>query len=933
MLEADGQALESALDRACTRGPLAATLELAKHLATLAGFGQSNTNPPAHDEVVSALSKLDTDQLTSIIRLVTARFHLLNMGEQLAIAHINRDRERKATPASPRTESIAAAITSLRDAGHDTHNVRSFISKLDIQPTLTAHPTEARRRTVLTKQLEVARCVIALRSAELVNAERQLLHERLDDLVSLLLATDDVRSRRLEVADEARNGLYFLTTSIWKTVPVIVRDIVRATRQTFGQHEADTLAANLPPILRYRSWIGGDRDGNPNVTHNITRDTLKTLRNEARRLWDAELLILQHDLSLSTRRIRPPQALLEAIERDGDNWIDDPAERLHRTHEPFRLRIMQMRARIARDETYTTADLTADLLLLRDALAEVGLTLAAERGPLADAIIRARAFGLHIATVDIRQHSGVHESALTELLAAAGVHNNYAKLDEQQKLDLLEQELANPRPLARTADNFTDETRELLQTLGVVRETIQADPNAIRAFVISMTHDLSDVLELLVLFKEAGLLAPQQSNPSAPATTTHSGVQIVPLFETVDDLERAPSLVAAMLDNPTYRQHAVVASRAERGTPFQEIMLGYSDSNKDGGFLAANAALQSAQQRIGDEAAKRGWNIRFFHGRGGTVGRGGGRAGRAILSAPAAARTGAIRFTEQGEVISFRYALPEIAHRHLEQIVHATLRAAGKPATDDSNASQLYTLMNQLGATARTAYRKLIDDPAFWPWYTSVTPIEHIGAMPIASRPVSRSSASGPTFDSLRAIPWVFAWIQIRALAPGWFGVGAALKQASDEQLSTLKQAYHDGTFVTAVIDNAAQELARTRLTITRRYASSLAKPHNHATNSPANSPTKSTPDAIMAKLEQEHADATAAILQITGRPSLLAMSPAIELSIAARNPWTDVVNLAQVELLRRWRSARENTPQAEELRPALLASINAIAAAMQSTG
>ena len=926
MLEADGQALESALDRACTRGPLANTLELAKHFATLCGFGHNNTNPPEHDEVASSLTKLNTDQLTTLIRLVTARFHLLNMGEQLAIAQINRDRERKATPAEPRSESIAAAITALHQSGHDANSILNLISRLDIQPTLTAHPTEARRRTILTKQLEIARCVIALRSTELVAAERQTLAERLDDLVSLLLATDDVRSRRLDVADEARNGLYFLTTSIWKTVPAIVRDTVRATRQTFGADASHVVAAELPAFLRYRSWIGGDRDGNPNVTHNITRQTLQTLRNEARRLWDAELLILQHDLSVSTRRLRAPQILLDAIERDGDDWIDDPAERLHRVHEPFRLRLMQMRTRIARDNTYTTVNLIADLTLLSDALTEAGLTLAAQRGPLADAIIRAKAFGLHIATIDVRQHSGIHESAVAELLDAAAVHHNYASLSEPQKITLLEQELANPRPLARSHDNFSEETRELLQTLDVVREAIHTDPNAIRAYVISMTHDLSDILELLVLFKEAGLVSANKSSSTNTNAQHQPGVQIVPLFETVDDLERAPSLVSAMLQNQIYREHAEKASRAERGGPFQEIMLGYSDSNKDGGFLAANAALQTAQQQIGDAAANHGWTVRFFHGRGGTVGRGGGRAGRAILSAPPAARTGAIRFTEQGEVISFRYALPEIAHRHLEQIVHATIRAAGtnnNTNNQQSNPDQLTEIMNDLGAAARTAYRQLIDAPEFWPWYTAVTPIHHIGAMPIASRPVARSTASGPTFETLRAIPWVFAWIQIRALAPGWFGVGSALRNATQQQLDAISQAHTAGTFVTAVIDNAAQELARARLQITRRYAQALA-PH---------SADQST-DPIMDRLVREHNDTTAAVLRITGRPTLLSMSPAIEQSIAARNPWTDVVNLAQIELLRRWRAAApDDQSAAEELRPALLASINAIAAAMQSTG
>jgi phosphoenolpyruvate carboxylase len=585
---------------------------------------------------------------------------------------------------------------------------------------------------------------------------------------------------------------------------------------------------------------------------------------------------------------------------------------------------MQLRARLKRDPGYDGLALVRDLLAVRDAIAQAGLSEAARSGRLADAIVRARVFGLHLATLDIRQHSAVHEATVAELLALAGVTPDYRALSETQRVEVLRRELAQPRPLRPLDAPLSPQAAEMMQTLRVVREAVTHDRRCVRSFVISMTHGLSDILEVLLMMKEAGLTRVVRSETGAP--TLESTLHVAPLLETIDDLERGEQLIGAMLDDPLYRSHLeslVPASLRDRfegrmTAPVQEVMLGYSDSNKDGGFLMANVALDRAQRRVARAVLDRGVLLRYFHGRGGTVGRGGGRAGRAIMASPAPARTGRIRFTEQGEVISFRYALAPIAERHLEQIMHAALvsSADGREPESDPRAP---ALIERLARQSMERYRALIDDPEFWGWFVSTGPIGPIAGMPIASRPVMRTGAASASadrsgFETLRAIPWVFTWVQMRGLAPGWFGIGAAIGAASPDERALLAREYRASLWLRTVLDNASQELLRARLAITARYA-------RHAPGD----------GRILRMLEEEHARAVAGVLEVTGARALGEDTPIIAESIRERNPWTDVLNLAQIELLSRVRRADES--QRAELESLLLQTVSGLAAAMQSTG
>lgn len=852
------------------------------------------------DRVASEIAALSEDEIRSLLRAFTAFFHLVNKAEQLEIARINRERAVGATREAPRAESVAEAFHQMQADGLAAEEVAQRLKRLDITPTLTAHPTEARRRTVLHKQGEAAALLEALRHEPLPPAERDRLLTRLHEQVALLLATDEVRIERPRVQDEVGFMLHFTQSTLWHALPEITRDLERAAR---AYYELPRETVPRAPI-RVRSWVGGDRDGNPFVTAEVTRATLAEHRAAAVALYDAELLQLWHDLSISDRDRRAPEALYASLEPDlAENLLSEGDQTAHR-NEPFRLKVAAIRARLAGHGAapYTADRLRADFDMLAETLAAHGFEALATHGRMARLRMRATAFGLHLAALDLRQHSRLHEAAVAELLRVAGVETDYDQLKEPDRVALLARELENPRPLAPAGAPLSEETEHVL---GPLRVMATADPEAFGGYVISMTHSISDVLEVLLLAKETGLWR-------LDGDTVHTRLDVAPLLETVEDLDSAEALLDPLFRLPIYARHL------EARGGFQEVMLGYSDSNKDGGYWMANWALHRAQGALGAVAERHGVDLRLFHGRGGTVGRGGGRAGHAIRSMPASVHNGRIRFTEQGEVISFRYALEPIAHRHLEQIIHAVLLAMDRKAADPGEEG--HALLEQAATRAMEAYRSLIHAPDFWRWYVRTTPIEAISKLPIASRPVSRSDGGEVAFEGLRAIPWNFAWTQTRYLVPGWYGTGAALAPLVEnaEALDALRDLYDRWPFFRAVVANAEREMARARLPIAARYARS--------------SGADSGPGSFHARIADDFEAARSALLALTRQERLLDRTPVIQRSIELRNPYTDVLNLLQMELLRRFRNAGSEADRGR-LRELLFLSINGIAAAMQSTG
>ena len=895
------------------------SLDLVESLRRRCKQAAQESDPSLRKQVEDELRGLDLETIEMLLKAYTDFFHLVNKAEQREIIRINRERARQSTPESPRTESIAEAIHSLYKAGVSLEEVLGILRGLDIQPTLTAHPTEARRRSVMYKQKRIATLLADLQQREMTPVERAEAVEEISRQIRLLTITDEVRAERLTVQEEVDNGLFFLRNTIWDTLPEIYDDVARSLK-TYYNHDAD-----LPGFLKFRSWIGSDRDGNPYVTPEVTRETARTHRRAALTLFLEDLTNLRRELSLSKRKVSIPKTLLDSLEDDAkqvslpDHWIRQYQ------HEPYRQKVSYMIARLenlvesldvafapmpSEEVQYNSLQFVADLELIHRCLMSTDFEDIARNGLLHRVMLKARAFGFHMAAMDIRQHSRVHEQAAHELLARAGVSDSYAELPEPEKLKILNAELANPRPLLPPNTTLGDATREVLDTFYVIRDIVRQEPAAIGSYIISMTHSVSDMLEVMLLAKEVGLWRIEGKAATCP-------FDIVPLFETIKDLEEAAGLMRQIFQHPQYRLQLKARDN------FQEIMLGYSDSNKDGGFWMANWALHKGQATLGQACRDAGINFRLFHGRGGTVGRGGGRANQAILAMPAACQSGRIRFTEQGEVISFRYALPEIAHRHLEQIVNAMLLASHSIQQKNEHTSPddpLAALMEQISIRSMGTYRRLIDDPALWRWYTHITPIAQISRLPIASRPVSRKSAKEVDFDSLRAIPWGFAWTQTRYMIPGWYGIGASLYEAveNEESLALLQKAQSLWPFFNAVMRNAQLEMARARFPIAAHYS-------RLATN--GNDESASFHDIIQNDFEL----ARKAILRISGQDELFDYSPVLKRSIELRNPYTDVLNLLQIELLERFRSTAET--QQEPLRRALFLSINGIAAAMQSTG
>jgi phosphoenolpyruvate carboxylase len=902
-----------------------------------------------------------------LLRAFTVLFQLLNTAEQKEIVRVNRARQEKVGDGA-RPESIREAVLRLKDAGLTADGMRELLGRIDICPTLTAHPTEARRRAVLDKLQRIAEALAArampvsapLLDRPLPGTPSEAPEAELKRTLTELWQTDELRAAPITVPEEARNALYFFERSILDVVAWLHADLAAALNEAYP--DAPFGADDLPAFVSYRSWVGGDRDGNPNVTPEVTWRTLLEHRRIVLEFYAGRVDVLRRRLTNSGRRLPEGDPLLASLEADAAA-VPLPEDRRRRfAAEPYVLKLLyaeeRLRANLRAVAAYAEAgdpDLSpavepyaypdaeafrADLALIHDTLCASRGSALAEAGDLAALIVQAKTFGFHLAALDIRQHSDEHGRAIGEIFAAAGVlasAGTYQGLPEEEKVRLLTREIENPRPLLARDAPVSEAARNVLRVFDVVRAARRRlSERSVVCYIISMTHGVSDILEPLLLAKEAGLL-----RWSDGGRTLVSELDIVPLFETIDDLHGSADLMRGLFQSALYRR------QVEARGGFQEIMLGYSDSSKDGGFLAANWALHDTQARLSAVCREAGVTLRFFHGRGGTVGRGGGRANRAILSQPTGAFTGGIRFTEQGEVISFRYGLPPIAHRHLEQIVSASLLAAapvGPVASLAAARPEWLDACRDMAAHSRRVYRSMVhDDPEFWVFYAQATPIKHISKLAIASRPVSRSGKRLTSVDDLRAIPWVFAWIQSRYVVPGWFGLGGALdwylrggkeEDGSDvlpERAAELQRMYREWLFFRTVIDNAQLELVRAHLPTAARYAARTSPPE--------------IGEKFHGRIAAEHARTVEAVRLILEGQDLLSHSPVVRETVALRNPAVLPISTLQVALMDAHDRAADAanaderpadappSPEEAAWRDAILLSITGMAAAMQSTG
>jgi phosphoenolpyruvate carboxylase len=909
--------------------------------ALRAGEGRPADFGAAGRALLERTEKLDASEARLLVRAFTAYFHLVNMAEERHRLRVLRRREAAAGEA-PRGESIPEAVREAAASGVTADRMRALLARCVVEPVFTAHPTEARRRTVLAKLRRLRQLADCFDEPGLSPRRLREIHDHIREEIATLWLTEEVHRRAPTVLDEVRNGLYFFEESLFSVVPRLYRELERALAESYPGE-----AFAVPSFLRFGSWVGGDRDGNPNVSAEVTEHTLRLHRETALSLYERELEGLQRHLSVALEPGREEGPLSSSLAADreelpdlarslGERYGAEPyrrkvgfmlarlraarrlnAERLRATADPFSgedpelwrgaVRLEPPLPDDARVAYARAADMAADVRLLREDLRRRGARRLAE-GALGDLARRLDVFGFRLARLDFRQHSSANAAAVAEILRRSGVEADYLALDEPARAAVLARELVNRRPLVAAHATWTPETAETLALFATVaRAHAELGPECGDVYIISMTAGVSDVLAPLLFAKEHGLFQPGREGEPA-----RSALQVVPLFETIEDLHRCAGLMRELFALPVYRQHLEAWGRQ------QQIMLGYSDSNKDGGFVTANWELYCAQQALAGACREARVELTLFHGRGGAIGRGGGPTSRAIRGQPPGTLNGRLRLTEQGEVTFARYAHPDIAHRHLEQTIHAVLLASLRDGGPGEGPRPEWTrAMAAASAEGHRAYRALVhDDPGFIRYFHQATPIDLITDLRIGSRPARRQS--GDRIEDLRAIPWVFSWTQSRHGLPGWFGLGSALRGLLDGDGPGLSDMYRHWPFFRSLVDNAQLSLGRSDLAVARLY-DGLAD--------------RDLRPRIFEKVEEEWASTERAILRAASQGVLLENSPVLRRSIRLRNPYVDPLSFVQVSLLARLRALSPEAPEAGELAGLAALSVNGVAAGLQNTG
>jgi len=877
-------------------------------------------DPQASAELTALLHGLSRDQTISVVRAFSYFSHLANIAEDQHHNRRRRAHQLKGSGAQP--GSVACALNRLVDAGVKQDAVEEFFRDALISPVLTAHPTEVQRKSILDAEHDIARLLAERdlpQTPKELRRNEQMLHAR----IATLWQTRMLRYSKLTVADEIENALSYYRITFLREVPALYDDIEDEIAAHYGEREQ----ANHASYLQMGSWIGGDRDGNPNVNADTMRHALTRQSTTILDFYLDEVHTLGAELSASTLLVGVTPALEQLA-------ASSPDASPHRSDEPYRRALIGIYARLAatarelgvghilRKEVgeaapYLDPELfAADLEVLADSLRRNhGAVLVQPR--LAGLLRAARIFGFHLASLDMRQSSDIHERVLGDLFARAGVEADYAALSEEDKRALLLKELDQPRPLFSPFETYDDETNSELAILRAAREIrLRYGPRAIRNYIISHTETVSDLLEVLLLQKETGLMK-ASSGTGAP---DRSDAMVIPLFETIPDLQRAAGIMDEWMALP------LVASVIEQQGMLQEVMLGYSDSNKDGGFLTSNWELYQAELKLVEVFRRRNVKLRLFHGRGGTVGRGGGPSYDAIRAQPPGTVNGQIRLTEQGEIIASKFSNAEIGRRNLELLVAATLEASLTPdsaGVKDERLARFEAVMAELSDRAYKAYRGLVyDTPGFTDYFFAATPIAEIAELNIGSRPASRKSTR--RIEDLRAIPWGFSWGQCRLLLPGWFGFASAvqgwLEEDRDARLQELRTMLREWPFFATLLSNMDMVLAKTDLAIASRYAELV--------------PDAELRERIFRRIALEHGDTIRCLEEITGATERLASNPLLARSIQNRFAYLDPLNHLQVELIHRRRSLGGEPDKADpRVHRGIHLSINGVAAGLRNTG
>ncbi len=861
----------------------------------------------ARRELEAVLDSLSADQTLAIVRAFSYFSHLANIAEDQH--HIRRNRAHAILGSAPRPSSLAFAFQRTHEMGVEPERLGAFFDSALVSPVLTAHPTEVRRKSTLTRELEIAELLDERDRAQGDPSELALNEEKLRRCVLILWRTNMLRQTRLKVIDEVANGLSYYDYTFFRELPRLYGAIEDELDAIGGKPRAKP----IPSFLKIGSWIGGDRDGNPYVTAEVLNEAVRQQSARALGYYLDQLHELGAVLSLDSALVAVSPELNALADRAGDVSAT-------RRNEPYRRAITGMYSRLARTAreldhvvalrqpiadlpAYVSAEeLAADLDVIADSLKANGGAVIA-RGRLRALMRAVDVFGFHLAPIDLRQNSDVHERTVAEILAAASPGLDYRAMSEPDRVELLRRELVSPRPLISPFIAYSEETAgelAVFRAAATIRKTYGR--GAIRTSIISKTDSVSDMLELALILKEVGLVGAGGS----------AALHVVPLFETIGDLRACVGVMDALLAIPEYRR--LVDSLGGE----QEVMLGYSDSNKDGGFVTSGWELYKAEIGLVEVFRRQGVRIRIFHGRGGSVGRGGGPSYDAILAQPGGAVQGQIRITEQGEIISSKYSNPDVGRRNLETLVSATLEATllmdESPAPDPA----FLETMEELSKSAYAAYRGLVyETEGFERYFWASTVITEIASLNIGSRPASRKKTT--SIADLRAIPWVFSWAQCRLMLPGWFGFGSAVKAYVERRpgggLEALREMHKRWPFFRTLLSNMDMVLSKSSLAIASRYARLVED--------------VALREKIFARISVEWRDSVEALKAIMQQSRLLESNPLLDRSIRNRFPYLDPLNHVQVELLKLHRGRLTS----EKVLTGIQLTINGVSAGLRNSG
>ncbi len=865
------------------------TVEEVRHLAQR--LRQSGGPTGVTAELTDLLAGLDGDRAIHLVRAFTVYFHLANIAEQEhRIEDLNVGGSRAGN-------HFGQTVRSLLDSGVTAPEIGDLVNRSDFRPVFTAHPTEASRRSILNKLATIADLLKARGDVRCTQIERERIDRRIDEMIEAIWQTDEIRHERPDPFDEAKFVLYYLSQTVSEALPDLF-DTIAATLGDIGEK----MRPDHVPI-RFGSWVGGDRDGNPNVSPDTTVAVLDLQRDRAIALLISEIKQLSDDASMSGRLYQVSEEMEQMVAQDTAEHSDvlTPARLL----EPYRLHcaVIEKRLLATRDrgaEAYASPDqLMSELAAMDRSLRSHGGALIAD-GRLARVRRIVSAIGFHFASLDIREHSARHHEALAALFEPLGVA--YGDMTPKERLDRLVKELDSRRPLAPPQGHNEHDNLTLFRTLRSIMD--RDGDEVIDAYIVSMTRGVDDILAPVLLAREVGLVDLGQDV---------ARLDFVPLFETIEDLESIGSTLRTLFRNTSYRHLLTL-----RGNE-QEVMVGYSDSNKDGGITTSQWEIHKALRMIQEVAEEAGVRIRVFHGRGGTIGRGGGPTHASILSQPPGVVDGEIKLTEQGEVIADKYGLPAIARRNLNLAISALLESSlahKAPRHDKMSITAWYDIMEQVSSAAFRAYRQFVETPGLPEYFTTSTPVEELGSMNIGSRPARRSAAKAGIAD-LRAIPWVFGWTQSRQIIPGWFGAGTGLRAAMEVgHEEDLRRMYAEWHFFSTFVSNVEMTLAKTDLAIARHYVERLVDPKLHH---------------LFDQVVEEHTLTMEMITSIT-ETELLSDKPMLRRTLEVRDAYLDPISVLQVELLTRSRREKSRDRN-DQMQRALLLSINGIAAGLRNTG